>query len=201
MFPKGGLVLAGLSPLYCTSMHLPSSLQASRSKEFRDTLPQQNVLCPKNFCFCRSFGCYAKQYRLYLLSLLHLTAKTQPCIGGLLDPSSPPMHKGQNVSLSCSISISRFTWIRQIWILRKTAIPYFNLFNLIITFDLAFSFYLFLPTSLFHLTLTFNLTFTFFTCSQPIFFFQFTLLYYYWTVWLQMIQKGQKLHQTSECQY
>ena len=121
MFPKGGLVLVGLSPLYCTSMHLPSSLQASRSKEFRDTLPQQNVLCPKNFCICRSFGCYAKQYRLYLLSLLHLTAKTQPCIGGLLDPSSPPMHKGQNVSLSCSISISRFTWIRQIWILRKNS--------------------------------------------------------------------------------
>ena len=50
--PKGWLSAWWPFPLYCTSMHLPSSLQASRSKEFRDTLPQQNVLCPqKTFAF------------------------------------------------------------------------------------------------------------------------------------------------------
>ena len=90
-----GILLPSVPLCKCTSMHLPSSLQHPGQRNFSYP-PTTEFSLPKNL----SFFPFAKLLAAGMQNKRYVVPFIAPfdrhCIGGLLDPSSPFMHKRAN---------------------------------------------------------------------------------------------------------
>ena len=108
-----------------------------QAKGIPPTSPATESFLPKKaFYFAKLFLLQNKRYVVPFIQA-PVDRQHQLCIRALLDPSSPPMHKGQNVSLLATSLFQAFLFL--FTFLASIALLSFDVFKLIVvTFYLTF---------------------------------------------------------------